>query len=185
MLIGRRALVAVGVLGLCATGVAAGTQSSRAPLPDAAVTLTAGGSNLRAGDKVRLTIVVRNEGAAPMPPAPVALTADGRQSAEWAFPRELAPGESAEWRTTYVGTRGMHLLSVSVDPLDEVLESSRSNNTAFLNIGLADASPPFPWLALLFGVLFFALGMGAGGLLRRPDLGRSRPRRKAVTRPRP
>ena len=186
MLIQRRRLllVAVGLLGSYAVGFAAGAEGSRPPLPDAAVTFTARGSDLRAGDKIRLAIVVRNDGAAPMPPVPVALTADGRRYAEWMLPKELPPGGSAEWRTTFVGVRGMHLLSVAVDPFDDVVEASKSNNTASLSIGLADARAPFPWLALLFGALFFVLGMGAGGLLRRPDSVRSRPRRKAAARPR-
>ena len=171
----------VGGLGLLAAGIALGAQPPQPALPDAAITLTARGGGFRAGEKIGLVVVVRNEGSAPLAPVPVALMADGRRYAEWKLPGELAPGASAEWRTSYVGARGMHLLSVSADPFDDVAESSRSNNAAFLNVGLADARPPFPWLALLSGAVFFALGLGAGSLLRRPDLGR--PRRKPVARP--
>jgi hypothetical protein len=102
---------------------------------------------------------------------PVVLTVDGDRYDEWVLPKVLGPSEKAVWRTTYVGTRGMHLLAASADPLDDIPELSKSNNSAFINIGIGDERPPFPWLGLLLGVFFFVLGMGAGGVMRRPHFG--------------
>jgi len=146
-------------------------------LPDAEVVrISLRGRDLHAGDRVGMTVDVKNDGDAPLARVPVVLTADGVAYSEWALPRELAPGEQITWKTVFSGDRGMHLIVATVDPLDEVRESSKTNNSAFINVGVGDRRPPFPWVELVFGVLFFALGLGAGGLLRRPDSVRHRRR---------
>lgn len=139
------------------------------------------GKNLHAGQRVKVSIDVRNAGTAPLPPVPVVLTAGGRPYAEWRLPRELAPGEQVTWGTTFAGARGMHLLVATVDPLDDALEANKGNNSAFINVGVGERKPPFPWVGVAFGALFFLIGLGAGGLLRLSP--KARPRRPRARRP--
>jgi len=152
-------------------------------LPDAEVArISLSRGDLHAGDRVRLTIEVRNAGDAPLPRVPVVVTVDGAPYSEWALPKELAPGEQATWKTAFSGDRGMHLIAATVDPLDEVGEGNRANNAAFINVGVGSRRAPFPWVGLAFGVLFFVLGIGAGALLRRPDSIRLRRQARAPAR---
>jgi len=147
-------------------------------LPDAQVVrISLRGHDLHAGDRAGLTVEVKNAGDAPLPRAPVVVTVDGNAYSEWMLPKELAPGEQATWKTVFSAGKGMHLIVATVDPLEEVRESNRANNSAFINVGVGDRRPPFPWVELISGVLFFTLGLGAGRLLRRPH--GIRPRRQA------
>jgi len=151
-------------------------------LPDAQLLrIMLRGKNLHAGDRARVRIEVKNAGDAPLPRVPVVLMVDGNRYDEWMLPKELPPGEQTTWDTTFSGARGMHLLMATVDPLDDVPEARKTNNSAFINVGVADKSPSFQWVGLAFGVLFFLLGVAAGALLSRPQqVGR----RRGGTRPR-
>jgi subtilase family serine protease len=152
-------------------------------LPDAQVVrISLRGGDIRVGDRVGLTVEVKNAGNAPLPRVPVVLTVDGAAYSEWMLPRELAPGEQTTWKTVFSGDRGMHLVAATVDPLDQIREGDKTNNAAFINVGVGDRRPPFPWAGLVFGVLFFILGIGAGGLLRRPDSIRVRRQAHTPTR---
>jgi len=166
----------VGLLLAALAGVAL-LPADVAAQPDAEVGgISVRGGGFHAGDRVPLTIEIRNTGNAPLPAVPVALMVDHRHYADWNTSRELGPGRSATWRLTYVGGRGMHLLVATVDPFDDAPDANRANNSAFVNLGLGEERPPFAWMTLLLGLVFFAAGAVAGVLLRRPERRRSRRR---------
>lgn len=167
----RRALpVAVAILVL-----AASFQEAALALPDARLTsISAEGMDLHEGDRVPLTIQVRNSGDAPLPPVPVSLSIDEVPYSEWRMPGELAPHESVTWELTWVATRGGHLLSATVDPLNDVAESDETNNSTFINVGAAARERSLPLSVPTVGALAFLVGAGAAVLLRR-----RRPRPKA------
>jgi len=169
--------VSVGLLLAAVAGVAL-LPADVAAQPDAElVGISVRGRDFYAGERVPLTIVVRNTGNASLPPVPVALMVDQRHYGDWYTTRELGPGETASWRLTYVGGRGMHLLVATVDPFDDAPDANRANNSAFINLGLGEERSPVAWVTLLLGLVFFAVGAVAGVLLRRPE--RRRPRRRA------
>lgn len=169
----RRALtVAVAILALAPLA-----QDGALALPDARLTsISAEGMDLHEGDRVPLTIEVRNSGDAPLPPVPVSLSIDEVAYSEWRMPGELAPHESVTWELTWVATRGGHLLSATVDPLNDVVESDETNNSTFINVGAAERERSLRLSVPAVGVLAFLVGAGAAVLLRR-----RRPRPK--TRP--
>ncbi len=87
--------------------------------------------------------------------------------AEWKLPAELQPEETAAWSLVWHATRGAHLLTATIDPLNEVVESSEANNSAFINLGVAEARDPFPWGAIAAGLGAFFAGAAAAVFLRR------------------
>ncbi len=149
-------------------------------LPDAELArISVHGSSFDDGDLVPIEIEVRSVGADVLPPVPVVLLVNERTYAEWRLPRALAPGESALWDLTWPAVRGGHVLTAVVDPLNDVYESNELNNSAFINLGVGDRPPPFPWGALLAGALGLIGGVVLGLLLRRlrPPAGPASPAR--------
>jgi len=156
-------------------------------LPDARLLrIAAEGDDFREGDRVPLHIEVLNAGDAPLPSLPVVLAVDYETYAEWKTPADLAPGDTATWTLTWHATRGIFPFHAVVDPLNELVESDESNNTTFITIGAEQAPEPSPWVAVLAGILSFALAVGAAFLFTRAILiarrGAKRPSRFA---PRP
>lgn len=138
-------------------------------LPDAHVgQIVVEGRGFAAGDDVPLEVEIRNQGQAPLPRTLVNLTADGAPYAEWTTPRELAPGESVTWKATYRGGRGMHLLVVTADPLNDIVESDQSNNSVFVNLGLEERGLQVTSASILAGLAAFLIGLAGGMWLRRP-----------------
>jgi hypothetical protein len=171
----RRAAIAIpAVLSLGAL-----TAPEACALPDAQVALTSPAEQgFREGDVVPLTAEIRSTGDRALPPIPVVLFADGGPYAEWRLPQELARGESTTWELSWTGRRGAHRFLVTADPFNDIRESDETNNTASLDVQVAEAPRPFPWRALAGGSLAFLLGLAAGRFLRR--LGRAR---RASSRP--
>ena len=162
------ALLASGPLKQAEAPTRPAQSAGSAGRPAPAVQIMARGKSLRAQARIPVSVEIRNGGDAALPPVPVAFTVDGGGYADWRLPKPLAPGESVTWHLTFTGSRGMHLLAATVDPFDDVPGMDRSNSSAFINVGLEEAGPPFPWLAFSFGLICFLLGAAAGALLRRP-----------------
>ena len=158
-------------LGLFAVGVLAAPALA---LPDAAITrITVGGADLRDGDRAPVTVEVANRGDEPLPPAPVVLTIDDETYAEWkplaqGYPAApIAPGTSVIWSLVWVATRGSHLVVATADPLDDVVESDKANNSAFVNVGVGEAGEPSPWPVALIGMAALLVGFGAAVAVNR------------------
>ena len=136
--------------------------------PDAQLLrITAEGNELHDGDRVPMRIEIRNLGNDALPPSPVTLTIDDGPYAEWKLPDPLPPNNTAVWPLTWTATRGSHLIVATVDPLNDILESNEANNSAFINLGVAEAQRPFPWPAFAAGLVSFLVAAGAAFLLRR------------------
>jgi len=106
---------------------------------------------------------------------PVALTIDDKPFAEWKLPGFLPSNKIAVWSLTWTAARGSHLIIATVDPLNEILESKEANNSAFINLGVAERENVFPWSALAVGLVFFVIAAAAAFFLRRLLLSRARP----------
>jgi len=167
----RNALVLLALLALASLG-----QTRVLALPDAQVPgIAVKGGDFSAGDRVPLTIEIRNAGDAPLPPIPVTLTVDDEPYAEWKLPAQLRPGQTVSWSLTWSASRGSHLLVAVADPLNDVPESDERNNFAFVNLGAAQREQAFPWSAVVVGAVSFLIAAVAAFLLRRLPLSRPRP----------
>jgi hypothetical protein len=161
-----------------AVGVSA--AAGAAALPDAQIAaISARGADFREGDRVQLVVEVRNGGDATLPTVPVALRVDESAYAEWILPRELAPDQSSKWEATWIATRGGHVFAVTVDPLNDVVESDETNNSSFISFGAGDERRPVPWPLILIGAVALAVGVALGGLFRRVGT----PTSSSATRP--
>jgi len=161
---GNRALQTLPVL-LAAISLAALPAFA---LPDAVLArIDASGKDFRAGDVVPIHVEIRNAGDDPLPPVLVSLAIDYQTYAEWTSPRTLAPGEATTWDLTWPATRGGHIFLATVDPLNTLAESDESNNSTFVNIGVGEARPVFPWAAAATGGASFVFGALIAIVLRR------------------
>jgi len=144
------------------------SASGAVALPDAQVVrVGAEGSNLCAGDRVPLSIEIRNVGDEPLPPVPVTVTVNDKRYAEWRLPEALRPQEAATWSLAWRAAAGSHLVVATVDPLNEVVEANEGNNSGFVNLGAAEPGTVFPRLAFTVGVVSFLIAAGGGVVLRR------------------
>jgi subtilase family serine protease len=143
-------------------------QTRALALPDAqALRIAVKGGSFYAGDRVPLTIEIRNVGDAALAPIPVTLTVDDEPYAEWKLPADLAPGQTVSWSLTWNATRGSHLLVAAADPLNDIIEADEANNFAFVNIGAGQREQAFPWSAVALGTASFLIAALAAFLVRR------------------
>ena len=147
-------------------------------LPDARIVrVGAEGSNLCAGDRVPLTVEIRNAGDEPLPPVPVTLNVNDKPYAEWKLPNAVGPNKAVVWSLIWRAAAGSHLVVATVDPLNEVVESNEANNSGFINLGVTEPGTVFPWSAFVYGVASFLIAAGTAFVLR--WLGRRPPSRSA------
>lgn len=156
----------------CCTLFAAVVLSAALPLralalPDAQLTrISLEGRNFHDGDSVPLTVEIRNGGDEPLPAASVILTLDEKRYAEWQPPDTLAPDQSAAWELTWTAKRGGHVFVATVDPLNDVIESDETNNSAFISVGAGGKRRIIPLSVTLVATLAFVVGAIAGFYFR-------------------
>jgi|GEM_PF-1562333 len=140
-------------------------------LPDAVVErIVAEGGDLRAGDRLPLTVHISNRGPEPLPAVPVALMVDGVAVTDTRLGEALAPGEITTGSLTWTATRGAHVIAARVDPLNDIPESDERNNIAYISLGVEAAPEPSPWPPILAGGAAFGVGGLAAFLARRSML---------------
>jgi hypothetical protein len=136
-------------------------------LPDAQLArISVEGRNFHDGDSVPLTVEIRNGGDEPLPTASVILTLDEKRYAEWQPPDTLAPDQSVAWQLTWTAERGGHVFVATVDPLNDVIESDESNNSAFISVGAGGKRRIIPLSVTLVATLAFIVGAIAGFYFR-------------------
>lgn len=130
--------------------------------PDAAVTgVSLSNRTPREGDRVTIRVDLSNVGDVPLAPAPVVLAIGEVQQAEGKSKAALAPGESSQWSVEWTAIRGPQTITATVDPLNDVAEPNEANNLGTYTLTVGEPRVPFPWLALLAGLLAFTAGVMA------------------------
>jgi len=151
----------------CSLLLLAAARPHAAARPDATVLgLSSEDTNLRPGAEVSLAVQVGNAGTEALASVPVTLSVDGVPRAEWHSPPELQAGETATWKVAWTAASGEHVVTATIDPLNDVREPDETNNAGSLTLVVA---PPasFPWAALGLGAIGLALGFWGGMFLRR------------------
>lgn len=151
----------------CSLLLLAAARPHAAALPDATVLgLLSEDTNVRPGAEVSLAVQVGNAGTEALASVPVTLSVDGVPRAEWHSPPELQAGETASWKVAWTAASGEHVVTATIDPLNDVREPDETNNAASLRLVVV---PPvtFPWATLGLGAIGLALGFWVGVFLRR------------------
>ncbi|MGD0057068.1 MAG: CARDB domain-containing protein [Methanomassiliicoccales archaeon] len=132
-------------------------------LPDLTIpsqNFTLSSYDIRNGDSVVLNATVFNIGNKDAENVIVNFTVDGTQVGMQQFISYIPINGSRPASVTWVATTGHHVLNVTVDPTDQILERNKTNNRATIEINVKAGGGEFPiWIIVAGVVIALALAV--------------------------